>query len=128
MEPRLLERHDRDEPRDDESKCHACRDATGGIHGRQRPSKHVLAERVRRRSGSELHDRASDQRTDEPGNAQPGRVPAVLQQHRGEPRPDNRSDGEARQAQKRRHEAALRAPEGRQRHPREHEDVDGAHR
>ena len=70
----------------------------------------------------------ADQRTDEPGNAQPGRVPAVLQQHRGEPRPDHRSDGEARQAQKRRHEAALRAPEGRQRHPREHEEVDGAHR
>ena len=92
------------------------------------PSEHVLAERVRRRPGADLHDRASDERTDQAGDAQPRRVPAVLQQHRGEPRPDDRSDREARQAEKRRHEAALRAPEAPTAPPPRARGVDGAHR
>ena len=84
--------------------------------------------RVGRGAGADLHDRPADERADEAGHPQPRRVPASLEEQGRDPRPDDRPDGEPRQAQERRHEAALRAPERRQQNPAEHEEIDAAHR
>ena len=126
-EIRLVDGDHGDQPHQRDAEQGAQREPSDGVERGQRPPQHAAADHHRQRACARLQGKPADQRQRQAGGGNPPRLVAAREQKRGDPRAQDRTHREPGEPERVGHQTPPRALHGRQRDPRQHDQVDHCH-
>ena len=122
----LVEREDGDEPAEREPDQAAEEDPAEAVGDRERgPRVEEPANRASERAGEHAEQRGADEGAEQPGDGEPCRV--LVEEVRGDDRPDDRTQGQAAEREGLRGEATLGAEDREGDDPEQEENVGDVH-